>query len=245
MRPLANWCPPPAVVNPADHEVHLWRAFLDTDDVSLQLAQAALSADERMRASRFVFPRDQNRFIVSRWILRSLIGRYTRRSPASVEFTYEPLGKPRLCSGNSDPPLRFNVSHSQGLAVYAFSRTREIGVDVEAIRSDISGDEIAEQFFSSRELAELRSLTPEERDQAFFLCWTRKEAYVKASGTGLLIPLDSFDVSLTPGKPETLLSADAGRWKLLSFQPQGGYAGAIVAEGNDWRLCLWDFSPQP
>jgi len=238
----ANWSVPPTVPGLADNEVHLWRAFLDSEHTSLQLLEATLADDERVRAARFVFPRDRDRFITRRGILRAILGRYMGRPAAAVELVYESQGKPRLRSSDSDQPIRFNVSHSQGLALYAFSRSREIGIDVEAIRSDVPCEEVAERFFSSTELAEFRSLPPEHRDEGFFLCWTRKEAYGKALGAGLTIPFDAFDVSLTPGMPETLLSADCGRWALRSFQPCRAYAGAVVAEGKDWGLCLWDWS---
>ncbi len=239
MAAATNWSPPPAVPRLGDNDVHLWRAFLDRGD--FRDAETVLGEDERLRASRFVFPRDRNRFIAARDILRAILGRYTGRSAAAMEFQYEPEGKPRLRLHESDPPIRFNVSHSQDLAVYALTRRREIGVDVEAIRSNIPVAQLAEQVFSATELAELRALPCERQEEAFFLCWTRKEAYVKARGAGLGMPLDSFSVSLTPEQPEVLTGADSARWTFRSFRPADGYAGAIVAEGKDWRLQLWDW----
>ncbi|OFW22333.1 MAG: hypothetical protein A3H97_11765 [Acidobacteria bacterium RIFCSPLOWO2_02_FULL_65_29] len=237
----ADWSEPPCAPDLADNEVHLWRAFLDSEHLSLREFEVVLADDERERASRFVFPRDRHRFIRGRGILRAILGQYTQR-PAAVQFVYEPQGKPRLRLGESDPPIRFNLAHSQGLAVYAFSRGREIGTDVEAIRSDVPDEGVAEQFFSSRELAEFRSLPPELRVEGFYLCWTRKEAYLKALGAGLTAPTVTFHVSLTPGRPETLQSADCSRWTLRSFRPCDGYAGAVVAEGRDWGLRLWDWN---
>ncbi|OFW21539.1 MAG: hypothetical protein A3H97_09740 [Acidobacteria bacterium RIFCSPLOWO2_02_FULL_65_29] len=242
MSPSENWSEPPRAPELEDGEVHLWRAFLDSEQISLREFEAVLADDERERASRFVFPRDRDRFIRGRGILRAILGQYTQRPAAAVQFVYDPQGKPRLRLGESDPPIRFNLAHSQGLAVYAFSRGREIGTDVEALRSDVPGEGVAEQFFSSRELAEFRCLPPELRVEGFFLCWTRKEAYLKALGTGLTVPTGAFDVSLTPGMPETLQSADGSRWTLRSFRPGDGYAGAVVAEGRDWGLRLWDWT---
>jgi 4'-phosphopantetheinyl transferase len=126
--------------------------------------------------------------------------------------------------------IRFNASHSHGLAAFAFALDRELGIDVELIRADFGGEEIAQRFFSPDEVAELLSLPPETRAEAFFLCWTRKEAYIKARSQGLQIPLASFSVSLTPGRPEQLRAADTSRWHLRSFQPIEDYAGALVAE---------------
>ena len=227
------------------NEIHVWRAYLDREHAACRTWQDELAPDELTRAARFVFARDRNRFIARRAILRAIIGRYVQRSPAELGFVYDPLGKPKLRLSHSDIPIRFNLSHSQGLAVYALAYDREIGVDIEAIRTHNSGEDVAAAFFSPKELAEFRSLGPDQRQEAFFLCWTRKEAYVKAVGGGLTIPLNSFTVSLTPGMPDRLESVDANRWVLRSFQPGDGYAGAIVAEGNDWTLRFWDFNAQP
>jgi 4'-phosphopantetheinyl transferase len=226
------------------NEIHVWRAYLDSECAASRTWEAALAPDELARAARFVFPRDRDRFIVRRAILRTIIGQYMQRSPADVGFVYDPLGKPKLRLSHSDIPIRFNVSHSQGLAVYALAYDREIGVDIEAIRTDTRGEDIAAAFFSPKELAGFRSLGPDQRHEAFFLCWTRKEAYVKALGGGLTISLNSFNVSLTPGMPDRLESADAGRWVLRSFQPGDGYAGAVVVERNDWTLRFCDFNAQ-
>jgi 4'-phosphopantetheinyl transferase len=241
MAVATNWSRSPDGPRCGQHEVHVWRASLDCDHAVLQALEATLSLDERARASRFVFARDRDRFVAGRGILRSILGQYTNRPETSLEFVYEPEGKPRLDLLDSDPPIRFNVSHSQNVAVYAVSERRELGIDVEAIRPDVIGEELAERFFSSRELAEFRSLPPEQRQEGFFLCWTRKEAYVKARGSGLGIPLDSFDVSLTPGRAEQLIAADAARWTVRSFHPADGYVGAVVAGGGSWNLQLFEW----
>ena len=239
MATSSSWSPRPAELHLAEVDIHVWRAFLDSEDA--RRLEKVLTEDERARASRFVFPRDRDRFISGRGILRSILGQYLRRPASTIELTYEPAGKPRLRRLDFDPPICFNVSHSQGLAVYAFSRECEVGIDVEAIRSSDKGEQLAERFFSGKELAELRSLPVEMRDQGFFLCWTRKEAYVKARGAGLGIPLDSFDVSLTPGRPEELASSDSHHWMLRSFGPAEGCVGAVVAEGKNWGRRLWDW----
>jgi 4'-phosphopantetheinyl transferase len=225
--------PPPRIEEPC---VHVWTAYLECEPAVLQRLETTLSPDERARAARFVFPRDRDHFIAGRGILRNIVAQYTRQPAVDLAFTYQAEGKPRLRLRESDPDLRFNVSHSHGVAVYALACDREVGIDVEAVRSDVAAEDIAARFFSAIELAEFRELPFEHRDEGFFLCWTRKEAYVKALGGGLSIPLDSFSVSLTPGMSETLVSADRERWTLRSFRPAAGYVGAVVAEGKDWTL---------
>jgi len=238
----SDWPSPSGELQIADREVHVWRAFLDGAHAPVRRLEDVLSDDERARASRFVSSVDRDRFIAARGILRTLLGRYLRRPPASIAFAYETAGKPRLERPHQDPTIRFNVAHSGGLAAYAFTRDREVGVDVEAIRPDRAVDQIAERFFSAREVTELRALPQALRTEAFFRTWTRKEAYVKARGTGLGIPLDSFDVSVAPGKPDLLVSGDSRRWTLRSFCPADLCAGAVVVEGRDlvFRLLTWD-----
>ena len=127
--------------------------------------------------------------------------------------------------------------------MYAFALGREVGIDLEPIRPDFTGDDIAGRYFSHQELKELRALSPDLRPEGFFLCWTRKEAYLKARGEGLQVPLDSFSVSLTPGEPEVLESADSSRWSLRSFEPAPRYVAAVVGEGKGWRLRHWERKP--
>jgi 4'-phosphopantetheinyl transferase len=226
-----------------ESEVHVWRAYLDCEETVLHQFEATLAPDEKARASRYHFQRDRNSFIVARGVLRELLGRYLNRSPAQIEFDYSSRGKPAL---RKEPPKRsvqFNVSHSHGLALLCFAIERQVGVDVELIRPDFAGEDIAERYFSRREIIELRALPAALRPEGFFLCWTRKEAYVKARGEGLHIPLDSFHVSLTPGCPARLQSEDSSRWILCSLSPDARYTGALVAEGSEWQLCCWDWKP--
>ena len=204
-----------------------------------------LAEDERARAERFVFQEDRDRFIAARGILRDLLARYLQCEPRDIEFSYGPRGKPAISGGESRQPLCFNLSHSHGLAVIGIGSEREIGIDVERMRPEFAGEEIAKRYFSANEIAELTRLPAELRTEGFFLCWTRKEAYIKARGDGLYIPLDSFDVSLTPGKPTTLSSADASQWSIESFNPSlvsdPSYAAAVVAQGKDWTARYFEW----
>ncbi len=235
------WSFPPTKLELAESEIHVWRASLDLDEETLSRYASILSQDETIRASRFLFPRDRDHFTVARGVLRELLGKYVDCSPARLEFQYGPRGKPALRAAEGRSRIHFNLSHSRGLAVYAVARNRELGIDLEPIRPEFAGENIAERHFSAQELNEWHSLPPELRAEAFFLCWTRKEAYVKARGEGLQIPLASFSVTLTPGQPAELLSPDGARWRLHSFQPAPGYAAAVVGEGKDWRLLHWDW----
>jgi 4'-phosphopantetheinyl transferase len=137
------------------------------------------------------------------------------------------------------PDLRFNLSNSQGVALYAFALGREVGIDIEKIRPEVAFEGIEDRYFSSRERQELRDLPEKLRPEGFFLCWTRKEAYVKARGDGLYLPLDSFDVSLTPGKPAVLNSQDRDRWSIYPLQPLANFVGALVVEGSKIPVRLW------
>ncbi len=153
-----------------------------------------------------------------------------------MRFAYTTYGKPLLADETGASGLRFNLTHSHGLALLAVTRGREIGVDVERIRDNLEGEKLAERFFSPREVAALRSLPPELRREAFFHCWTRKEAYIKAVGKGLSLPLDQFDVTLHPGEPAALLatrhdSEEAQRWSMRSLAPGEGYVGALARRG--------------
>jgi 4'-phosphopantetheinyl transferase len=225
-------------------EVHVWQASLDVDPPAVQRFSSHLSAVERERAGRFVSPTDASRFTVCRGILRDLLGGYLQRQAASIGFETGPRGKPALKIEAGTPDLHFNLSNSHGVALYAFALRREVGVDVEKIRPEVAFQGIENRYFSSREQQELRKLPDNLRAEGFFSCWTRKEAYIKARGEGLHLPLDSFDVSLTPGEPAVLNSVDRERWSVYSLQPRKDFAGALVVEGNAVQLKLWEL-PDP
>jgi 4'-phosphopantetheinyl transferase len=241
MSQLNDWPDSPEHPDIAPNEVHIWRARLDCTEILLQQLEESLAADELARADRYIFKTDRDSFVATRGILRQLLAKYVNHSPADLNFAYHQRGKPYLVPQPSEPRIEFNISHSQGLALLAFTLGHEVGVDVEFVRPDLAGEEIAIRYFSSREIDELRSLPASSRIEGFFLCWTRKEAYIKALGEGLQMPLTSFSVSLTPSQPEHLDSADSSRWTLRSLTPASGYLGAVVAEGRDLRLRCFDW----
>jgi 4'-phosphopantetheinyl transferase len=240
------WRSPPETLVLGCDEVHVWRATLDQTPPQIQSFFQTLTVDEQARAQRFHFERDRAHFIVARGVLRAILGRYLQRAPESLSFCYGSHGKPALAEDTDADAIGFNVSHSHGLALYAVTRARKIGIDVEHIRFDLAVGEIAERFFSRREVAMLRALPTELQRPAFFRCWTRKEAYIKARGEGLSLPLDQFDVSLAPGDPGVTLSiesdlSEASRWSLQELSAAAGYAAAVGAEGHGWRLRCWQW----
>jgi 4'-phosphopantetheinyl transferase len=225
-----NWSPAAQDLTLQNDEVHIWLAVLDVDPQERTRLRSYLNEEEVSRAERFVFPHDRDHFIVARGRLRELVGRYLHCPPNVVQFKTGRYGKLSLVDDGDS--LRFNLSHSHGLALYGFCLGREIGIDTEKIRPEFAGEEIAERYFSATEQRELAELPKELRDTAFFLCWTRKEAYIKAHGDGLQIPLDSFDVSLKPGEPEKLRSMDSGRWSMRSFLPAPDFVAALIVGGE-------------
>lgn len=224
-------------------EVHLWKADLYVgEDAQLRLRQF-LSEEEKARADRFVFERDRHHWAAGRGMLREILGSYLGRQPASLEIVKQTGGKPRLGHDRQagDPTIKFNLSHSGSLALLAVTLDREVGIDVEHFRPEVATSEIAERYFSPEEQSELHSVPEELRTEAFFLCWTRKEAFLKARGDGLRTPLDSFTVSLTPGRPAVLRCNDAPRWALFSFCPQAGSVAALVTEGGQAVRRFWQW----
>lgn len=225
-------------------EVHVWRAALARTPAEVEALKRLLSGDELRRAARFHFPRDRSSFVVARGTLREILSRYVGQPPELLQFVYNAFGKPELDGVPGETRVRFNLSHSGGLALYAVAAGREVGVDVEAVRDCMPCEELAVSHFSRREVDVLLALPACDRTRAFFECWARKEAYIKARGEGLSLPLDSFDVSLTPGEPAALLATrgsehGARRWSLRELAAGTGYAAAVAAEGVGWRLRCW------
>ena len=246
---VTPWHIPSATLVLGRDEVHVWRATLHHTPAQVRNFRESLAADEQARAAQFYFEKDRNHFIVARGVLRAILGRYLNRPPECLSFCYSSYGKPALAGEPDLNAIRFNLSHSHGVALYAVTRGRELGIDLERIRSGLAVAQIAGRFFSQREIAMLQALPAGMQNQAFFRCWARKEAYIKARGEGLSFPLDQFDVSLAPGEPGIVVSAsrdpsEATRWSLQELTPAPGYAAAVAVEGHDWRLTCWQW-PDP
>lgn len=213
-----------------DLDVHVWRVPLRRDDATRERLAHTLSPEEQARAARFRFDRHRERFLVAHGVLRTVLSGYVGSSPEELRFDAEPDGKPFLAT-RTDDDLRFNLSHSAGLALVAVSAGREIGVDVERIEPKRDLDGLARRFFAPEERDALLRLPPDERDAGFFRYWTMKEAYLKAVGTGLGRALASFAISARDDGPPRLLRSDAGdadRWYFECLEVGPGFAGALV-----------------
>jgi 4'-phosphopantetheinyl transferase len=228
----------------AEDEVHLWRVDLEAIRADESRWQKVLSSDESARASRFHFPDDRQRFVASRALLRTILAAYLVTDPSGLRFSYSKKEKPRLGPEHAGSDVTFNISHSGGIALFAFTRRREIGVDVEQVRRDFDVEAIAHRFFSAPEQRQLDALPKENKFEAFFRCWTRKEAYIKATGEGLSLPLHEFDVSIAARDSDALLStrpddSEAALWSLREIPAGLGYVAALCVRGREWHLKDW------
>lgn len=228
-------------------EVHIWSADLQMQSEQISFFSRVLSPDELKRSEHYYFDRDRNHFIASRGILRNLLGRYLDSSPGEIRFCYSPYGKPAVEAGQNENGLCFNVSHSRGAALYAFSVCCEIGIDIEYIRPDQFQETMASGIFSEGEIAALSGLPGHLRDKESFACWTYKEAYLKARGTGLSCSPGRVEVSLgLPGTP-SILSIDgdyneAPLWSLRKLDAGPRYAAALAVKPHEQeiRYYKWD-----
>lgn len=227
-----------------EDEVQVWRVDLEAIRSDESRWRKILSTDESARASRFHFAADRQRFMASRALLRIILAGYLASDPKSLSFAYSQKEKPSLGQEHASSGVNFNLSHSGGIALLAFARNRDVGVDVEKVRSDFEAEAIASRFFSAHEQEQLRSLPEEEKFESFFRCWTRKEAYIKATGDGLSLPLRQFDVSVVTENGDALLAtrpdqAEAALWSLREIPAGPGYVAALCVRGRGWRLKDW------
>lgn len=233
------WPSAPPTVSLLPGAIQIWRVRLD-QPASLERCCRTLSPTEQARASRFHFDQDRQRFQMARGVLRILLGQYLGLAPEQVEFEYGPYGKPSVAGAE----LQFNLSHSQGLAVYAFSLDRPLGVDVEYLRPVPQLLRIAQRYFSPSEQTQLQALSEAEQIEGFFQYWTCKEAYLKAQGTGLADTMP--DTGLIWGEQAGRIGAgDASTrghdWSVRVLQPDEGAIAALVAPGQDWSLSCWTY----
>lgn len=239
-----GWPAGPATPALSADEVHVWALPLDPPPAALERLGRLLAPDERARAARFRFERDRRRYVAGRARLRELLGRYLGADPAILRFAYGPQGKPAL-AGTGD--LRFNLSNSADRAVVALTLGRELGVDLEFMAERLADGGVARRFFAPAEVEALGRLPGERWLEGFFHCWTRKEAYLKALGSGLAAPLDGFEVAVGPDEPPRLVRvhadpAEAARWSMAALAPAPGYIGAVIVEGSGWRLRCWEWA---
>jgi 4'-phosphopantetheinyl transferase len=238
------WQTPSEPVTLTADQVDVWLASLDHAAHSIQKFRALLSEDEQARAARFQFEHLRQHYTAGRAILRLILSRYLQDAPQDLTFQYSDYGKPELPAAD----LQFNLSHSGGLALYAFIRQHRIGIDIERMRPLTDIEAMMRHYFSQSECASLLALPQQLQMQGFYNCWTRKEAYIKATGKGLSQPLDSFDVTLTPGKPPRLLRVEGEpeapqRWTIFDLPVPSDYKAALAVEHPGCTLNMWQFTP--
>jgi 4'-phosphopantetheinyl transferase len=244
--PKLHWPPPPPRETLAlgSGELHVWCAALSEFTGEVARFQALLSDAERSDAGGFHFPKDRDSYIVRHGILRILLSAYRKQHPRDVEFSFRPLGKPELENAPPQASLHFSHSHSEVLAFYAMTSTCPVGVDIECLKPIPDMDRIVKQFFSSRETQALAALAGERRLEAFYECWTRKEACLKVDGEGISQGVKHVDVSHTllqeTGALETVGDSQVpDRWRLQSLAPAAGYLAAVAYEPPPLRVISW------
>jgi 4'-phosphopantetheinyl transferase len=246
----ANWLPSASAPSLEDGAVHVWRIRLDLPtDQTAQLI-GLLAPDEQERAARYRIDEVRREYIVGRAALRILLAGYLGIQPRTVALAYEERGRPVLALSQCANGLCFNLSNARVLALAAFTQGRQIGIDLESNKRRVELKDVAARFFAPAERAALFDLPVDRQRQAFFNCWTRKEAYLKARGMGLSRPLDRFEVSLAPGAPARLLSDASdpgapGRWSLVSVDGLPGFTAALAVEGVPTQFDCYDFLFHP
>lgn len=235
---------PPSDLKLNDDEIHVWKASLDQPTSLIHTLGETLSMEEKNRAERFHFEQDRKRFIACRGILRAILAGYLTVDPNLVRFSYGKYGKPALSDTFKKERIRFNLSHSEGLALYVFTLKREIGVDIEHIQDIPEIERIADQFFSVSENFVFSALPENKKKRAFFKYWTSKESFIKAKGESLCFSLNKFEVSLALGEPVIIISNNDKPqqdcyWSLLELDPDPGFIATLAIQGKGWRLKYW------
>jgi 4'-phosphopantetheinyl transferase len=243
---MTDWLKPSPPPELSYDRVDVWRAATDQPAVRVESLYDILGSDERQRADRFYFEEHRRRFTVARGVLRQILGSYLHVVPRAVAFEYSEYGKPSVVKAANPHDIRFNVSHSNECALFAFTLGREVGVDVEYMRANLDVEAVARHSFSPWEMEVLCGLPVGQRHEAFFNCWTRKEAFIKAHGEGLSLGLNRFDVTLAPGEDAALRRfevnpAELPLWDICALGAEVGYKAALVVEGHNWELRCWEY----
>jgi len=242
--PLGNfrWESPPALPVLSNDEVHVWQARLRQENATDM--EIFLSEAERARAGRIRLHRQRKEYIVTRGLLRSILAKYLNTHPGELDFGYSRFGKPSIRSASGEN-ITFNVAHSDGMALYAITRKREIGIDLERINPSLLDDRTVAECLTSTEVRVMTSLPVKEREKFFFECWTRKESYLKARGVGLMVPPNQIETCLRLVRPmatrftEILEDERQAGWSFQEPPPIPGFAAALVVEGSSARSTYW------
>lgn len=239
-----DWPLPGTKWSPDAAGVDVWAASLQRSTDELLALADTLSPEERTRSERFRFEQHRNRFIAGRGLLRGILAMHLNRNPRALEFVYGPNEKPGLAPRGEHEPIHFNLAHSGDLVLIAVTRTGEVGIDVERIRPVSEAGNIVERYFSPRESGEYRALPEADKPAAFFNLWTRKEAWLKATGEGIGRSLNEVEVAFRPGEPARLISLPGGvastrEWNLCALTPASGYIGALAARAHAGPINCW------
>lgn len=239
------WQMPSAQPRLEPGEIHIWRVSLDRERASTRDLFEVLSADEKQKADKYHFEQDRDNFVVARGILRQILGGYLDILPGEIRFSYSRYGKPALDIGMNADGLCFNVSHSNGLALYAVAREQEVGIDIEFVDEGFAIRPVAATCFSPSEMSVLDELPSDRQPAAFFTGWTRKEAYIKAVGEGVSMPLKEITVSLLPEDLQISMTtndrSEARNWCLVTLPFDSDYAAALAVEGSIGKLSCWQW----
>jgi len=236
---MIGWSRPLAELPALQHNIHVWAVRLD--DSSGDFNRELISPDERERAARFKFERDRRCYRVAHIALHDILRRYLPSDPPCVSFDIGANGKPILPQPLASSGVEFNLSHSNEMALLAVTHGREVGVDIEYVKEDFQFQEIAERFFTAREVAAMRGLPANLQRQAFFKCWTSKEAFLKAKGTGLSGALDEVEIAMSSDGQVSITGKVPG-WSLAALDSIDGYQAALVVAGAPVPICyyLWE-----
>ncbi|PHN08618.1 4'-phosphopantetheinyl transferase family protein [Flavilitoribacter nigricans] len=237
------WKEAPEIALPVAGEVHLWKVELTVPAPTLDHYQTIIAQEEKERAAKFYFEKDRHQYIVGRARLRLLLGRYLDLAPQAVRFEFNQFGKPNF---PNEQGLQFNISHSGGLAVMGFTRDAAIGVDLEKINPNIEVKLIASRFFAEVEKRQILALPTERQASAFYRCWTSKEAFIKAHGQGLSLPLDQFEVEIHPDRKAALKNVHwepelVESWSIIDFVPEDGFVGAVMCDTTIERVRCYSY----
>ena len=240
---MTPWPAAPAELPALDRTAHVWAVRLDDACVDLDGGRELLSPDERERAARFHFERHRRRYLIAHIALHRILSRYLQIDPARLSFDLGSNGKPKLHPALASDSVEFNISHSNEMALVAINRVGDIGVDIEYVKPEFKFEEIAERFFTAREVASLRGLPSVLQRQAFFKCWTCKEAFLKAKGTGLSGKLDEVEINLAP-PDQVRIGASVPGWSLTELDPVETYESALVVAEPLAPIYYYQWQPQ-
>lgn len=241
------WQHPPRALQLSSRYIDIWRVTLDLPPVRVRKYHAMLSGEELERCARFKSEQRRREFIIGRGMLRMLIGKCLDQDPAVFDFSYSEHQKPYLHETELGAPVGFNLTHSHDLALIALTLGRDLGIDLEYLRYDVEFKALARRFFSKQESQSIEAYSNALLPEAFFACWTRKEALLKALGEGIAFGLRDFSVNVDPRIREVALEthwdpAESTRWSILNLSPGDNYTAAVAASGGKFELRCWDAS---